>query len=586
MGYIALYRRFRPETFSEIAGQHALVETLKNQVHAGHISHAYLFCGPRGVGKTTAARIFARAINCEKPEGGEACGKCPGCRSFEAQSTMDIIEIDAASNNGVDNIRDLRENTRFMPASSKYRVYIIDEVHMLSKQAFNALLKTLEEPPAHIVFIMATTEPHKLPVTVLSRCQRFDFKRLSAKDIVEQLVKICSQADIRVEDKALSYIARAATGGMRDAISLLDQCAALGKQPIDMRDVAAMLGAADSSLYFALAEAMLQGDLKRALAGLHHMMETGCDPARVAADMLAHFRDLFVAMHAADLSAALPVDDATAARYRAQSAKAASASLIRFMDLFARLEGDLRFAGSPRTWLELTIGKCCLAESPNAYEALLERVQKLETAFAHAAVPAAAKGTETLAVKPEPVREEEFFPVTDQDIRSYPENPPVMLEEIPLGEQELPSAFTAQTKPAGQHKEPPVKQQQKKEEPAEPADCGDGRGNAKNLWKGAIKRMEERGLMSAATAMKKGRAVAFEQGALSVLFPPDAHTSIDRLGEDAVKTKLAAVLRELCGGSVILSMGVEKLNDREKKTIDRLSNDFPGVDIEIKYDDD
>ncbi|WP_337606413.1 DNA polymerase III subunit gamma/tau [Claveliimonas sp.] len=226
MGYMALYRKFRPGEFEDVKGQDAIVTTLKNQIRTDRIGHAYLFCGTRGTGKTTVAKIFAKAVNCEHPNEGSPCGECAMCRSIAAGTSMNVIEIDAASNNGVDNIREIREEVAYRPTEGKYKVYIIDEVHMLSIGAFNALLKTLEEPPEYVIFILATTEAHKIPVTILSRCQRYDFKRISIDTISGRLDELIKKEGLDVEEKAVRYIARMADGSMRDALSLLDQCAA------------------------------------------------------------------------------------------------------------------------------------------------------------------------------------------------------------------------------------------------------------------------------------------------------------------------------------------------------------------------
>lgn len=378
MPYTALYRQFRPASFEEILGQESIVKTLKGQLKNNRINHAYLFCGPRGIGKTTAARIFSKAINCLEPVDGSACQKCSACLALGKSNNFDIIEIDAASNNKVDNIRDLRENIKFMPVAGKYRVYIIDEVHMLSKSAFNALLKTLEEPPEHIVFIMATTEPNKLPVTVLSRCQRFDFKRIPMNKLIELITDIAKRANINIEDDAIAAIARASQGGARDAISLLDQCNAFGGNNISIKDVSAMLGSANSLLYFALSRAIIEKDIKRALQGLNMMIETGSNVLTIASDIMGHFRDLFMAKHVKDISSALAIDEASAARYNSQAKKASDGALLRCMEIFSTLEGQLRFASKPRIWVELAVSKACRVEDKASYDNLLMRIEKLE----------------------------------------------------------------------------------------------------------------------------------------------------------------------------------------------------------------
>lgn len=266
MSYTALYRKFRPSTFDQVKGQDHIVQTLKNQINANRIGHAYLFCGTRGTGKTSVAKIFAKAVNCEHPVDGSPCNECETCRGITNGSAMNVIEIDAASNNGVDNIRQIRDEIQYSPSSGKYTVYIIDEVHMLSIGAFNALLKTLEEPPAYVIFILATTEPHKIPITILSRCQRYDFKRISIDTIAARLSELMEKESIEVEDKAIRYVAKAADGSMRDALSLLDQCIAfyLG-QKLTYDNVLDVLGAVDNEIFSRLTRSVIDSDVTTSL---------------------------------------------------------------------------------------------------------------------------------------------------------------------------------------------------------------------------------------------------------------------------------------------------------------------------------
>ena len=269
MSYTALYRKFRPQEFEDVRGQEHIVTTLKNQIKADRVGHAYLFCGTRGTGKTTIAKIFAKAVNCEHPADGSPCGNCPSCKAIAAGSSMNVIEIDAASNNGVDNIRDIREEVAYSPTEGKYKVYIIDEVHMLSMGAFNALLKTLEEPPSYVIFILATTEAQKIPVTILSRCQRYDFRRITIETISGRLTELMEQEQVQVEPKAIRYIAKTADGSMRDALSLLDQCIAfyLG-QSLTYDHVLEVLGAVDTEVFSVMLRKIIQKDITGAVLQL------------------------------------------------------------------------------------------------------------------------------------------------------------------------------------------------------------------------------------------------------------------------------------------------------------------------------
>jgi len=276
MSYVALYRKFRPRTFDDVKGQDAIVTTLRNQVRTGRTQHAYLFCGTRGTGKTSVAKILARAVNCENPVDGNPCGECETCRAIAAGTSMNVIEIDAASNNGVDNVREIIEEVRYRPPSGRYKVYIVDEVHMLSPGAFNALLKTLEEPPEYVIFILATTEAAKIPLTILSRCQRYDFRRISSETIAARLSELTQKEGHKAEEKALRYIARSADGSMRDALSLLDQCLAfLTGETLTYDKVLDVLGAADTAVFKDLLSALVRGETAAALTILQEILDKG-----------------------------------------------------------------------------------------------------------------------------------------------------------------------------------------------------------------------------------------------------------------------------------------------------------------------
>lgn len=312
MAYQALYRVFRPQAFQDIVGQSHVTKTLQNAIVQNKISHAYLFSGPRGTGKTSAAKVFAKAINCERSTDGEPCNECDTCKGITDGSNPDVLEIDAASNNGVEEIRDIREKVKYAPTNSKYKVYIIDEVHMLSTGAFNALLKTLEEPPKHVIFILATTEPHKLPLTIISRVQRFDFKRITTQDITAHMASILDSESIQYEDKALQIIGRAAEGGLRDALSLLDQVISFGSEAVGVEDALEITGSVAQNLLTDLVEAVMDKDPKQAISTLSSLLAEGKDPVRLVEDLLVFFRDILLYQKAPGLDEALEralVDD-------------------------------------------------------------------------------------------------------------------------------------------------------------------------------------------------------------------------------------------------------------------------------------
>lgn len=383
MGYQALYRRYRPARFEDFVGQEAVIKTLRSQIMSGRIAHAYLFCGTRGTGKTSTAKVFARAVNCEHPENGDPCGVCPTCKALAEENSLDILEIDAASNNGVDEIRDLREKVKYPPQTGRYRVYIIDEVHMLSQGAFNALLKTLEEPPAYVVFILATTEPQKLPATILSRCQRFDFGRIPAHQIIERLHVALEEGQIQAEDAALARIARAAEGGMRDAWSIMDMCLSYAQEEdggLTEELVLRVLGAADKSFLFAFADKLIDSDAAGALALIDEMMRKGREVQVFVRDVSAHLRALMLAdiCDEVQLSSLLEVTREDAAEYIAQARRTSHTRLMRMLDLFLASETDMKWAAQPRFALETAALRACAPEESLQVEALVARVDELE----------------------------------------------------------------------------------------------------------------------------------------------------------------------------------------------------------------
>lgn len=394
MGYQALYRRYRPARFEDFVGQEAVIKTLRSQIMSGRIAHAYLFCGTRGTGKTSTAKVFARAVNCEHPENGDPCGVCPTCKALAEENSLDILEIDAASNNGVDEIRDLREKVKYPPQTGRYRVYIIDEVHMLSQGAFNALLKTLEEPPAYVVFILATTEPQKLPATILSRCQRFDFGRIPAHQIIERLHVALEEGQIQAEDAALARIARAAEGGMRDAWSIMDMCLSYAQEEdggLTEELVLRVLGAADKSFLFAFADKLIDSDAAGALALIDEMMRKGREVQVFVRDVSAHLRALMLAdiCDEVQLSSLLEVTHEDAAEYIAQAGRTSHTRLMRMLDLFLASETDMKWAAQPRFALETAALRACAPEESLQVEALVARVDELERKLREGVVTAA-----------------------------------------------------------------------------------------------------------------------------------------------------------------------------------------------------
>lgn len=379
MSYTALYRKFRPDEFEDVKGQDAIVKTLKNQIKADRIGHAYLFCGTRGTGKTTVAKIFAKAVNCEHPIDGSPCGECAMCKAIAAGTSMNVIEIDAASNNGVDNIREIREEVAYRPAEGKYKVYIIDEVHMLSIGAFNALLKTLEEPPEYVIFILATTEAHKIPITILSRCQRYDFKRISIDTIAARLRELIDKEGWEVEEKAVRYIARMADGSMRDSLSLLDQCVAfyLGEK-LTYDHVLEVLGAVDTEVFSRLLRELLNFDVRKVIETVDELVMQGRELSQLASDFTWYLRNLMLVRSSEDMEDVLDVSSENLARLKEEAQMVDDDTLMRYIRVFADLTNQLKYATQKRVLLEVTLIKLCRPAMDQNIDALSDRIRAIE----------------------------------------------------------------------------------------------------------------------------------------------------------------------------------------------------------------
>jgi DNA polymerase III subunit gamma/tau len=391
VSHVSFYRKWRPQTFEDVVGQERVTRTLQNAIAAGRIVHAYLFCGHRGSGKTTTARILAKCLNCRRGPTSVPDNDCPSCAAISAGVSLDVIEIDAASNRGIDEIRDLREKVRLVPVEGRYKVYIIDEAHMLTTEAANALLKTLEEPPAHAVLVLVTTEPHRLPTTITSRTQRFDFKRIPQATIVGRLKTIASAESLAADDEALHLIARAADGALRDAEGLLDQLNAFCRGPITKADVLAVLGVVDEDVARDLAQAVIDGDPGRALALAGHVIDEGRDVRQILRSLVDQFRDLLVVAVMREPQAILETTEQRLAALRAQAAPLAPAAIAQHIRVFAAAEAEARAATQPRVSLEMALLRAAKPELDASLESLAARVSALEqTAGATAVQPAAA----------------------------------------------------------------------------------------------------------------------------------------------------------------------------------------------------
>lgn len=379
MSYTALYRKFRPSAFEDVKGQDHIVTTLRNQIKANRVGHAYLFCGTRGAGKTTIAKIFAKAVNCENPKDGSPCGECALCRAIAAGASMNVIEIDAASNNGVDNIREIVDEVTYSPAEGKYKVYIIDEVHMLSIGAFNALLKTLEEPPSYVIFILATTEVHKIPITILSRCQRYDFKRISIDTISARLKELTEKEQVQIEEKAVRYIAKTADGSMRDALSLLDQCIAFHfGQELSYDKVLDVLGAVDTEVFSRLLRMVLDGDVTGSIELLEEIVIQGRELTQFIADFTWYLRNLLLVKTADGIEDIIDVSTENLARLKEEAQMAENDVIMRYIRVLSELSGQIRYAIQKRILVEMGLIKLCRPSMETDVQSLTDRIRRLE----------------------------------------------------------------------------------------------------------------------------------------------------------------------------------------------------------------
>lgn len=491
--YQALYRVWRPRKFSDMVGQEAIVKTLRNQVSTGRIAHAYLFCGSRGTGKTSAAKIMARAINCENPQNGDPCGECGSCQTIENDASFDVYEMDAASNSRVEEIRELLEKVDYPPQFGKYKVYIIDEVHMLSNAAFNALLKTLEEPPEYMVFILATTEPQKLPSTILSRCQRFDFGRFSESQISGHLREVVEKSGAEAEPEALDMIARAAEGGMRDALSILDMCMGAGEK-ITEAHVRSALGTADRAFLFSFTDTLADRNGGEALRMVDELMRDGRDVQVFLKDVSAHLRLLMAAKLCGENEALLGSPE-NARRYAAQAALFTQERLLRALDLCMKAEADTRWAASARSVLEIFALRVCGTPEENDLDALMERIAELESKLSD---------LERNGVRAAPAaRERETAP-------------------------NVPRAAEKQASPA----------------PA--ASVPDGSKLPKDVWNDALKTLKktEPGLFG---PLSQGKFGGFREGTYQAVFGPGTEFFVPLLSAKERKEKIEAALNQ-CGG--------------------------------------
>lgn len=451
--YQVLYRKYRPKVFSDVYGQDHVTSTLKNEIKNGRVSHAYLFTGSRGTGKTTCAKILAKAVNCEHNVDGEPCNECEVCKGLDNGSIYDVVEIDAASNNGVDNIRELRDETNYAPSRGKYRVYIIDEVHMLSTGAFNALLKTLEEPPAHVIFILATTEVHKLPATILSRCQRFDFKRIQPETMAVRLKEVAGLEGLSLDDDAAVLIARIADGALRDGLSILDQCAGRSKE-INSDLVSEVAGLAGREAMYKLSDCIANSDSNTAMSIISDLYQNSFDMERLCVEMINHFRNFLVAKTVRKSRELIICTDDEYNTILEASKGFTVESIVFALDLFQNTLVTIKGGASARIEVEMAFIKLCEPKMDESIASLLDRVSKLENAI-KSGVKVQPTQTAVPAPKEEYVPREEPKPQpkAEPTPEPTPEPEPTPVEEEPSVQEQQP---VVETPPVEHKTAPPV----------------------------------------------------------------------------------------------------------------------------------
>ncbi len=551
----ALYREYRPTTFSEVIGQEHVITILKNQVKEQSFSHAYLFCGSRGTGKTSTAKILSRAVNCSSPKDGEPCGCCEHCRIAQ-EGSADIIEIDAASNNGVDNVRDLIDQAQFAPLQLKYRVFIIDEVHMLSISAFNALLKTLEEPPEHILFILATTEPQKLPATIISRCQRFDFHRLTIAHIIARLQTVLQSVGAEIEPDGLRMIARAADGGMRDALSLADQCLSFCGNKVTKQDVLDTLGSVGQETLFSLSGAIFDGDAAKCLSILNDIVQSGRDLGVFTNDLNAHLRSLLLAKTCGDCIDLLDCTDDQMRLLEKQAKSVSEAQILYTMEQILKVQSTIRYFPAPRILLESTLVRVCRPVDDHSTEALEARIALLERNGVKAASASSAAPSlfEPAVEKEQPAAAQEDF---------IPEAPPEDAGISLPWEEEKPNRPQPAPEPGNASEVSPASEKKVKPEQKAASAPAAGDSEAQRIWNGALNRIKIKNPMVYFLA-KEGTGSALHGDTLNVTFPAAAESKMSMCNATINMTVINAALNEERPNTSVL-FRTEQLNDQEKK---------------------
>ncbi len=590
--YQALYRKWRPTVFEDVLGQSHVTETLKSQLVQNKLSHAYLFSGSRGTGKTSTAKILSRAMNCEHPKNGNPCNECHACKTALNGSAVDIVEIDAASNNRVDDARIIREEVVYAPADLRYKVYIIDEAHMLTDAAFNALLKTLEEPPAHVVFIFATTEPHKFPATILSRCQRFDFKRITPYDTEKRIRQIIAGDGYTITDEAISMLARLADGSMRDALSVLDQCMSAGFTEIDCKQLATITGASDPEFIINFARHIIDGNLPECFVDIRNAYENGRDMERILEDLIAHFRNVLVVKTLNGSESAMELLSVTKAafhQYVQQAGILSEERLIRYLDTLSEGVSSKRYLGQPRLCLEVAVTAMVKRPDPGDLRGITEKLQELEQkvtrlSFAKPASDVILEAEQTSAVKSEP--DEIVWELPPEESELLPAEPAFSPENLPAEKVEIFRDVESEpAAPASAELSAPVLEEPTApvlEEPAAPAskDLPEIRGNLAAVWETVLEAASKKADFGFKRIM--GGATWEEQvGGIEVVIQSESFLNIAKMNQYDKMLKQA--LLDVTGEEYSVKLRSKEASEENGDSFQQLMNQLNGFSDKITF---
>ena len=535
MGYTALYREWRPQNFYDIVGQEHITTTVKNQILNDRIAHAYLFCGTRGTGKTTTAKVFAKALNCLNLHDGEPCNECEMCQKINDGLAIDVTELDAASNNGVDKIRDIIDDVKYPPQECRFKVYIMDEVHMLSTGAVNAFLKTLEEPPKNVIFILATTDPQKLPITILSRCQRFDFKRINNNEITARLRKIVNEQNALADDKSLNLIARVSDGAMRDALSILDQAISMGNGAVEYDILINMLGLVTNDHLFNLTNAVIQRNVEKSISIIDEVVYAGKDLYLFIKDLISHYRNLLMAKVTNNPEEVLDMSEENIALIKEQASRVRAEEVMRCIRILQEAEGNAKLSKQARLYLELSIIKMCKIEYDTSNEVILSRLNKLEEGLKNGSLKVvSASSVEGVATKKDVTREikKEVKKPISHNI-SGNENSKVTLEDI------------------------------------------------QRSWKDILERFKARRKMIIYASMVTGKPVQCKNGILTIEYEDQFKFNKDRLEKPENRTVIQEVLAEIFREDIKVVFEVEEAASNNKSTEDMLIESLGADMIDI-----